>query len=208
VAAKSTAVSNTAPRLLALVIAAVMMACLQLGAAQAANAAPDIDPLLLSVDEVRVIAGNADLAAAAPVDRPGGQHQYDAQYPSQCHGVYNQDVAFSGGYSQFRSVSYPGPANRTVTQAVAVYPTSADARAALTRLGKALNACSELGVPGMAITAQVLDRATFAVCEAQCSTLYRATGPVLIGVDAAQFGDSDRIATAVLQQITGRAKAA
>ena len=58
------------------------------------------------------------------------------------------------------------------------------------------------------ITAQVLDRTTFAVCQAQCSTLYRAQGPVLIGVDAVRFGDSDRIATAVLQQITGRVKAA
>ena len=31
---------------------------------------------------------------------------------------------------------------------------------------------------------------------------------MLIGVDAERFGDSDRIATAVLQQITGRVKAA
>ena len=89
-----------------------------------------------------------------------------------------------------------------------MYPNSSAARAALTRLGKALNACSELGVPGMAITAQILDRATFAVCEEQCATLYRAAGPVLIGVDAVQFGDSDRIATAVLQQISGRVAAA
>ena len=89
-----------------------------------------------------------------------------------------------------------------------MYPDDASARAALTRLGKALNACSELSVPNMAITAQVLDQKTFAVCQAQCSTLYRAAGPVLIGVDAVRFGDSDRIATLILQQITGRVKAA
>jgi hypothetical protein len=190
--------------------AAALAAYLHLGAAPVANADPAMaaDPLILSVEDVRGIAGYADLAPAAPVDRPGGQHQYDAQYPSDCHAMFNQDVAFAGGFSQFRSVSYAGPANRTVTQAVAVYPDSDAARAALTRLGKSLNACSELAVPNMAITAQVLDRTTFAVCQAQCSTLYRAAGPVLIGVDAVRFGDSDRIATAVLQQITGRVKAA
>ena len=194
----------------ALITTAVLAICLQAGAAPAANAdpGPAADPLILSVEDVRAISGNADLAPGAPVDRPGGQHQFDAQYPSECHGMFNQDVAFAGGFSQFRSVSYDGPANRSVTQAVAVYPDSAAARAALTRLGKALNACSELGVPNMAITAQVLDRTTFAVCQAQCSTLYRAEGPVLIVVDAERFGDSDRIATAVLQQITGRVKAA
>ena len=194
----------------ALITTAVLAICLQAGAAPAAHAdpVPAADPLILSVEDVRAISGNADLAPGAPVDRPGGQHQFDAQYPSECHGMLNQDVAFAGGFSQFRSVSYDGPANRSVTQAVAVYPDSAAARAALTRLGKALNACSELGVPNMAITAQVLDRTTFAVCQAQCSTLYRAEGPVLIGVDAERFGDSDRIATAVLQQITGRVKAA
>ena len=194
----------------ALITTAVLAICLQAGAAPAAHAdpGPAADQLILSVEDVRAISGNADLAPGAPVDRPGGQHQFDAQYPSECHGMFNQDVAFAGGFSQFRSVSYDGPANRSVTQAVAVYPDSAAARAALTRLGKALNACSELGVPNMAITAQVLDRTTFAVCQAQCSTLYRAEGPVLIGVDAERFGDSDRIATAVLQQITGRVKAA
>ena len=191
--------------IVALTLSACLLAAAPIAAADPAMAA---DPLILSVEDVRGIAGNADLAPAVPVDRPGGQHQYDAQYPSECHGVFNQDVAFAGGYSQFRSVSYAGPANRTVTQAVAVYPDSDAARAALTRLGKALNACSELAVPNMAITAQVLDRTTFAVCQAQCSTLYRAQGPVLIGVDAVRFGDSDRIATAVLQQITGRVKAA
>ena len=190
--------------------AAAVSACLHLGAVPAAKAdpGPAADPLILSVEDVRGIAGYADLAPGSPVDRPGGQHQYDAQYPSECHGMFNQDDAFAGGYSQFRSVSYQGPANRTVTQAVAVYPNTAAARAALTRLGKSLNACSELGLPTMAITAQVLDQTTFAVCQAQCATLYRAAGPVLIGVDAARFGDSDRIATAVLRQITGRVEAA
>lgn len=187
---------------------AVLMVGVYCGASPVANAEPAADALLLSVEDVRALSGNADLTPAPPVDRPGGQHQFDAEYPSQCHAIFNQDDAFAPGYTQFRSVTFTGPSNRAVTQAVAVYPDATSARAALTTLGKGLNACSELQLPTMAITAQVLDPKTFAVCRAQCSTLYRAAGPVLIGVDAARFGDSDRVATAVLQQITGRANAA
>lgn len=187
--------------------AAVLTACAALGAAPAAHAAPPAGALLLSVEDVRPLAGNVDLAPAEPVTVPGGQHQYDAQYPAACHGMYNQDVAFSSGYAEFRSVTYTGSANQTVTQAVAVYPDSSTARAALTTLGKALTACSEADVPTMAITTQVLDRSTFAVCQAQCSMLYRVDGPALIGVNAARFGDSDRVATAVLARISDRVDA-
>jgi hypothetical protein len=118
--------------------------------------------------------------------------------------VFNQDVAFSPGFTDFRSVTYAGPADRAVTQAVAVYPDSRSARAALTKLGSALKACSDLQVPDLAVTTQVLDQDTFALCQAQCSTLYRADGSALIGVNALRFGDSDRIATAVLQRISSR----
>ena len=190
------------------VAAAALALFAALGAAPNAGAEPAAGAMLLNVDEVRgIVGGNADLAPADPVNRPGGQHQYDAQYPAECYGLFNQDVAFQSGYTQFASVTYPGPANRTVTQAVAVYPNSRSARAALTALGKSLTACSNLGVADLSVTTQVLDQSTFAVCQAQCATLYRAAGPVLIGVDAARFGDSDRIATAVLQQVTGRADA-
>lgn len=190
------------------VAAAALAVFAALGAAPNAGAEPAAGAMLLNVDEVRgIVGGNADLAPAEPISRPGGQHQYDAQYPAECYGLFNQDVAFQSGYTQFASVTYPGPANRTVTQAVAVYPNSRSARAALTALGKSLTACSNLGVADLSVTTQVLDQSTFAVCQAQCATLYRAAGPVLIGVDAARFGDSDRIATAVLQQITGRADA-
>ena len=118
--------------------------------------------------------------------------------------MFNQDVAFRPGFSDFRSVTYAGPADRSVTQAVAVYPDSRSARAALTTLGAALKACSDLQVPDLTVTTQVLDPNTFALCQAQCSTLYRAEGPVLIGVNALRFGDSDRIATAVMQKISSR----
>jgi len=188
-----------------LLAATALLAGCALVAAPVAGADPGAaDPLVLSVEDVRAIAGNADLTPGPLLDAPGGQHQFDAQYPSQCHAVFNQDVAFSPGFTDFRSVTYAGPAGRAVTQAVAVYPDSRSARAALTTLGSALKACSDLQVPDLAVTTQVLDQDTFALCQAQCSTLYRADGSALIGVNALRFGDSDRIATAVLQRISSR----
>lgn len=184
---------------------AVLAAC---SVVPSAHADIDAQSLLLSIEDVRAIAGITDLSPAPTAQQPVGQHQFDAQVPAECHAIFNQDEAFAGGFEQFRSVTYPGPANRSVTQTVAVYPNSSSARAALTSLGKQLNACSQLQSPQMTVSVQVLDQKTFAVCQAQCATLYRAAGPVLIGVDAARFGDSDRIATAVLAQITGRADAA
>lgn len=190
-----------------LMAAAAALACCTLAPAATAAAAPPAPALVLSIDDVRVITGNADLSPGAQLDQPAGQHQFDGQYPAQCHPVFDQDVAFASGYTSFRSVTYTGPASRTVTQAVAVYPDSKSARAALTAVGTSLRQCSELGAANMAVTTQLLDNNTFALCQAQCATLYRVAGPVLIAVDATKFGDSDRIATTVLQQITGRAGA-
>lgn len=186
-----------------LMAAAAVTAC-TLVTAPLAAAVPPAPALVLSVEDVRAIAGNADLAPGEQLDRPGGQHQYDTQFPAECHPVFNQDDAFAAGFTEFRSVTYTGAASRAVTQAVAVYPDSFAARDALTTVGKSLRACSELGASTMAVTTQVLDQKTFALCQAQCSTIYRAAGPVLISVSASRFGDSDRIATAVMAQITNR----
>lgn len=187
-----------------LMAAAAVLTCCTLVAAPAATAVPPAPALVLGIEEVRTLTGNADLSPGEQLDRPGGQHQFDAQYPSECWAVFDQDVAFAGGFNEFKSVTYTGPASRAVTQAVAVYPDSFAARDALTTVGKALRACSELGSPTMAVTTQVLDQKTFALCQAQCSTIYRAAGPVLIAVTASRFGDSDRIATGLVQQITNR----
>jgi len=188
-----------------LLAAATVLTCCSLASAPTAGAEPvAAEPLVISVEDVRAIAGNTDLTPGPLLDAPGGQRQFDSQYPAECHGVFNQDVAFSPGFSDFRSVTFAGPADRAVTQAVAVYPDSRSARAALISLGSALKACSDLHLPDMPVTTQVLDAKTFALCQAQCATLYRAAGPVLIGVNAVRFGDSDRIATAVLQRISAR----
>lgn len=176
-----------------------------------AGAAPEgptlsADALILSLPDVSGIVGASDLTSQALFDvhQPRGLHQYDGQYPAQCQPVFDQDVAFGANLSQFRSVQYSGAGNRAVTQAVGVYPSPDAARAALVSLANGLQACSDLHVPDMAITVQKLDRSTLAVCLTQCATIYRAAGPVLIGVEAVHFGDSDRIATTVLKQISAR----
>jgi hypothetical protein len=191
--------------------ATVAAACLHLGAAPIAAAdpaGPNPDPVVLSVEEVGAIAGNTGLTSDPALDlrRPGGNHQYDAQYPAECHAVFDQDVAFANT-GPFRSVTYTGAANRSVTQAVGIYPSGIDAKAAMKDLATALLACSNQNVADMSFTLQVLDPTTVALCFSQCSTIYRVSGPALIGVAADRFGDSDRIATAVVQQVAARAKA-
>lgn len=189
--------------------AAVVAACLPFGPAPLAGADANPDPLVLSVEEVSAISANTGLAVdpARDLRQPAGNHQYDGQYPPECHAIFDQDVAFTGA-GPFRSVTYTGVANRAVTQAVGIYPTGIDAKAALRTLATNLLACSNDNVANLSFSLQVLDPTTVAVCFSQCSTLYKASGPALIGVTAERFGDSDRIATAVIQQVAARAKTA
>ena len=192
-----------------IVAAAVMTGCLQVGPAPIALAAPNPDALILSVEDVAAISANTGLVPdpARDLRQPAGNHQYDAQYPAECRAIFDQDVAFAGA-APFRSVTYTGAANRSVTQAVGIYGSGIDAKAALRVLATNLLACSDQNVADMSFSLQVLDPTTVAVCFSQCSTLYRASGPALIGVTAERFGDSDRIATSVLQQVAARAKSA
>lgn len=190
--------------------ASVLAACLPVAVAPVAAAdpaPPNPDAMILSIEDVGAIAGYTGLVADPALDlrQPGGNHQYDGQYPSDCHAVFNQDDAF-GAVGPFRSVTYTGAANRSVTQAVGVYPSGMAADVALKNLATSLLACSNQNLPNMTFSLQVLNATTVALCFSQCSTIYRVVGPVLIGVDAERFGDSDRIATAVLQQVVARAR--
>ena len=187
--------------------AAAVAACLPFCPAPMAGAEPNPDPLILSVEEVSAISGNAGLTPdpARDLRRPGGNHQYDGQYPPECHAIFNQDDAFANT-GPFRSVTYTGAANQAITQAVGIYPSGIDAKSALRELATDLLACSNDNVANLAFSLQVLDPTTVAVCFSQCSTLYRVSGPALIGVAAERFGDSDRIATAVMGQVAARAK--
>lgn len=189
--------------------AAIMTAGLPVCPAPVAGAEPNPDPLILSVEEVSAISGNTGLAAdpARDLRRPGGNHQYDGQYPPECHAIFNQDDAFSGT-GPFRSVTYTGAANQAITQAVGIYPSGIDAKSALRTLATNLLACSNDNVANLSFSLQVLDPTTVAVCFTQCSTLYRVSGPALVGVTAEKFGNSDRIATAVMGQVAARAKTA
>lgn len=190
-----------------LISAATVLAAAALGAAPNAAADPNPDPVILSVEEVGSITGYTGLVPdpAQDLRKPGGNHQYDGQYPAECHAVFDQDVAFAGA-GPFHSVTYTGSANRSITQAVGIYPSGNDAKLALQKLATSLLACSNQNLPNMSFTLQVLDPTTMALCFSQCSTLYRVSGPALIAVDAEKFGDSDRIATTVMQQAAGRAK--
>lgn len=189
-------------------LAAATLTVVCLGVAPVAAGEPSPDPVILNVEEVGAIAGLTGLTSdpARDVRTPGGNHQYDAQYPAECHAIFDQDVAFANT-GPFRSVTYTGAANRSVTQAVGIYPSGIDAKAAMKDLATALLACSNQNVADMSFTLQVLDPTTVALCFSQCSTIYRVSGPALIGVAADRFGDSDRIATAVVQQVAARAKA-
>lgn len=195
-------------RIRELITAVTVLAAASLGSAPPSAADPNPDPLILSVEEVAAISGYSGLVAdpAQDVRKPAGKHQYDAQYPADCHAVFDQDVAFAG-VGPFHSVTYTGAANRSITQAVGIYPSGTDAKVALKNLADPLLACSSQNVPNMSFTVQVLDPLTMALCFSQCSTIYRVPGPALIAVDAQRFGDSDRIATTVMQQMASRAKA-
>jgi hypothetical protein len=191
-----------------LITAAAVLAAASVGTAPIAAADPAPDPVILSVEDVGAIAGVTGLVAdpALDVRKPGGNHQYDSQYPAECRAVFNQDVAFAGA-GPFRSVTYTGAANRSVTEAVGIYPSGIDAKSHLKDLATSLLACSNQSLPNLSFTLQVLDPTTMALCFSQCSTIYRVAGPALIAVDAQRFGDSDRIATSVMQQAAARAKA-
>jgi hypothetical protein len=180
-----------------LITAAAVLAAASVGTAPIAAADPAPDPVILSVEDVGAIAGVTGLVAdpALDVRKPGGNHQYDSQYPAECRAVFNQDVAFAGA------------ANRSVTEAVGIYPSGIDAKSHLKDLATSLLACSNQSLPNLSFTLQVLDPTTMALCFSQCSTIYRVAGPALIAVDAQRFGDSDRIATSVMQQAAARAKA-
>ncbi len=189
--------------------AAVVAACLPFGPVAVAGADPNPDLLMLSVEEVGAVSGNTGMVAdpARDLRRPGSNRQFDGRYPTACRAMFNQDVAFANA-GPFRSVTYTAAANQALTQAAGVYPSGIDAKSALRTLATNLLACSNDGQANLSFGVQVLDPNTVAVCFSQCSTLYRVSGPVLMGVSAERFGDSDRIATVVMGQLVARAKAA
>lgn len=202
-------VSGMAVRLIAV---ALVAACAHRGGPATANAQPrpsnlNADSLIVSIEDVRRIAGTSDLDSVSQFDvgKPGGLHQYDAQYPSQCHILFDQDVAFGGDYTQFRSADYAGAGNREVTQAVGVYPSRDVARAAFDRAAAALTGCSDQHVPDFSFTARKLDPSTVAGCfDGECQYIFRVRDSVLIEVDVVHFDNGQRIASTVLQTISDR----
>jgi len=175
--------------------------------AEPARANLSADSLIVGLDDVRRIADYPDLSSVDLLDvhKPRGMHQYDAEYPTQCQVVFDQDVAFSPGWVKFRSLGYVGASNYGVTQAIAIYADPGAARNAFNRVTSELTDCSQLHVADFPFTVRRLDPSTVAECgDTQCSEIYRVKSSVLIGVSVVHFRDSERIANTVLQNITDR----
>jgi hypothetical protein len=168
------------------------------------------DSLILGVDDVRRIAGFAGLTSEPALDLRQPGHS-DSGAPAPCRIVFDQEVTFDGGWTQFRSVTYngennagPAPVINGVAQAVGIYPDDAAAHTAFDRLVPALTACSTLHARYYDFTVQRRDPSTVALCYDQCSSMYRVKSSVLINVEVSQFKQSERIARTVLQNIADR----
>jgi hypothetical protein len=193
----------------------------------ASTPAPTADSLILSVDDVRRIAGVDDLTAIPQFDsrRPYHIDHPVGNIPGSCRAAFDQEAVFGGDWTRFRSVQYDGrttpapddpPANialppevnlsNTVVQTVAVYPDTNAAHAAWTRLVPALVSCAGLHAKNYAFTVNKPDPSTVVLDYANRSTseMYRVTSAVLIRVASFGFPLDEQIASTVLQTITGR----
>ena len=192
---------------LALVVA--LVACGSRTDAGKASAQPapalNADTLIVSPEDVQRITNFDDLSSDSRFDvhQPG---QLDSSASELCRVIYDQQVTFVPGWTQFRSVQYSGAANKSVSQAIGLYPTAHDAQAAFDRLSGAVTRCAALHVDGYGFTVENVDPSTLAVCFADdCKVTFAVRSSVLIAVNVQHFAHtSGQIGTAVLQAITNR----
>lgn len=193
-------------------LAATLAGCTHPNAGTASD--PDVDSLMVSVDDVRSI---ADLPALAPfpagdLRRPASQ---DADTAGPCRPAYDQEAAFGTDWTQFRSVTYnalvgaaAGSAKKMyiVTQAVGSYADDGAARAAFERLVPALTACAELRLKYYDFTVRRQDSTTVALDypNRQSNVIYRVKSDTLIDIVVQGFPQSEHIAETVLQTIADR----
>jgi hypothetical protein len=166
--------------------------------------------LIVSVEDVRRIADFSGLTPEPALDLHQPGHS-DSDAPASCRAVFDQQVTFDGGWTQFRSVTYngeasvgPAPVLNGVAQAVGVYPDDAAARTAFDHLVSALSACSAAHANNYEVTVHEQDPSTVALHHEQFDSVYRVKSSVLIEVEVSQFPQSGRIASSVLQTITDR----
>ncbi|WP_246541016.1 sensor domain-containing protein [Mycobacterium spongiae] len=178
------------------------------------TAAPDVDSLIVSVEDARRIASFEDLTPDAHADtrKPS---RGDPNAPGPCRAASNSDLTFGSRWTAFRRVGYiaatdalaPGEGVSMVaevSQAVAMYANSDTARQVLDRLESSLRACAALRDPDYDFTLERPDDSTLKLSAADWSHLYREKSSVLISVGVVGLERTDQIANNVLQTVTDR----
>ncbi|WP_077090832.1 sensor domain-containing protein [Mycobacterium rhizamassiliense] len=176
------------------------------------------DSLIVSLDDVRRIAG---VAALTDASRPAVQPKhFTSDAPGPCASVSDQQAIFDDHWTQFRSVAYSGDsysgvgdvkirAVADVVQSVGVYPTNDAARATFDRLVPDLKACPGLHARNYDFTVQQPDASTVVLefpGRSPWKTAYRVKSSVLVNVAALGFSQAEQTAETVLQNITDRIK--
>lgn len=170
------------------------------------------DLLMLPLPKVQAIVGtDAELSSDPTFDLHApytGMHNNDGTYPVACRVIFDQNTVFNLGWTQFRTVKYSGSANRTVTQAVGIYPTPDAAKAVFNNVAAQLSQCADAHAPDFSFTVGRPDDSTVARCsDGTCNHLVRVKGSTLISVDTVHLANDEQVANAVLNAITAKTPA-
>lgn len=191
-------------------------------------ATPTADSLIVSLDDVRRVAGVDDLMADPRGDEDQPKH-LSSSPPGRC-AVFDPQVAFGSEWSQYRSTVYNGldqaasagspapaapgsvdavipapPKPLMIIQTVAVYPDADEARAAFENIIPALIECSALHAKYYDFTVDQPDASTAVLkYPNEFEGIYRVASRVLIQVSAGGFSRTGRVADAILQEISDR----
>lgn len=196
-------------------IVAALAACsrgpTQHAASSAPPSVPDVKSLIVGIEAVSRISGVDDLTSAPPSDQPTQFPLRDM--PEPCQPAYHEDVAFDGGWKQFRSVAYStqsdtgtGQARALLDsiQAAGVYPDANSARARFDGVVSALSRCESLHDERYPFTVDRKDPSTLAVDTGQWKIVFQLKSAVLMEVGAIGFPDSARVASDVIQAMAER----
>lgn len=174
------------------------------------------DALIVSVEDVRRIAGVSSLAAASGSDTHQPRH-FSSNKPVPCQAVFDQQTAFGGNWKQFDSATYSANIYKgrgqtrvseiaDIGQAVAVYPDATAARNEFDRLVTNLKACPSLHVRNYNYTIENTDPSTVALSTDAWEVIYQLKSSTLINVAALGIEQPEQTARTVAQTIADRIK--
>lgn len=176
---------------------------------------PNADSLIVSVEEVRQIAGLPNLKPDPHGDERQPYHASPGA-PGPCQPVSDEQAAFGDAWTQFRGVGYsvlasptPGGAKKlsTVNQAVSIYPNTEAARNAFDKLVPQLDACSALHAKYYDFTLTRPDASTVTLTYAghfEAASIYKVQSEHLLLVSALAVPHPGQTARDVLEKITAR----